>query len=191
MRHYSHYQGQKHSQKGVGLIEVLVAIMILALSILGFSAVQMRSVQTTTESVDRAQTLVIMRSFAEKIRANSSQMETYASEFHKISSNSITKPTKLCDSQACTPEEIARADVYNFSLQLNGTGLNMDLHACPSSGGTKKEKSVMYSYCLVASWGDTNPTVGADNDPTDGAMDCLTTMGTYHPKATCMFMETN
>lgn len=181
----------RFQQQGIGLIEVLVSLLILAVAILGFSALQVRSVQTTSETIDRTQTLTIMRSFSEKIRANSSNIPYYQQEFNKISANRVTRPNKNCMTQVCNANELAQADVYGFSQQLNGTGLKMSLLPCPATGGTKGVNSVMYSYCLVASWGDTEPTIGADADPADGRMDCLTANGTYHPKSTCMFMEAN
>lgn len=178
-------------QKGIGLIEVLVSLLILAVSILGFSALQMRSVQATSETIDRTQTLTLMRSFAEKIRANSSNILLYQQEFNKIRNNNFNPPSEKCLNKVCNAREIVNADVYGFSEQLKNTGLKMALEVCPSTGGSKGVNSVMYSYCLVASWGDTEPTIGADADPSDGHMDCITAKGTYHPKSTCMFMETN
>ena len=176
------------NQKGIGLLEVLVSLFILALSVLGFSALQMRSIQATTESVDKAQILVIMRSFAEKIRANSSAIDTYVTDFHSVTS--LTQPSNLCISGACSATDLAHADVYRFSQQLKNTGLKMDLVACPSTGGMSST-NIMYSHCLIAAWGSTKPTIGADSNPTDGSMDCLVDNGTYHPKSTCMFMEVN
>lgn len=36
-----------NSQKGIGLIEVLVALMLLAIAVLGFTAMQMTAVKAT------------------------------------------------------------------------------------------------------------------------------------------------
>ena len=41
----------RYSQKGVGLIEVMVAVLILAVAVLGFSALQMQAVKATDESL--------------------------------------------------------------------------------------------------------------------------------------------
>lgn len=196
----------KHSQQGVGLVEVMVSLLILSVAILGFIAMQLQSLKATSESIDRTQALTIMRSFAERIRTNSSVMDTYATAFHQIKDSSFSQPSKLClpsDSNPtkCTAEQLANADAWQFKQQLDGFGMTMDLLPCPSSGGGTST-NIMYSYCLIAAWEDTTPTIGSDNDPSDGAMDCLTqrdasnadavkTGGTYHPKATCVFMEVN
>lgn len=203
----------RYYQYGVGLIEVLVSLLILAVAILGFSAMQMQSIKSTSESVDRSQTLLMMRSLAEKIRANPSAIATYQDALNKVYADTFTQPSNLCvGSTTCTATDIANAEVWKLKTQLTSTGLQMDLQPCPSTGGggTTASTNVMYSYCLITAWGNTTPTIGTDNNPVKdpniandkGTMDCLTprdssdttnikTGGKYHPKATCMFLEIN
>ena len=203
----------RYHQYGVGLIEVLVSLLILAVAILGFSAMQMQSIKSTSESVDRSQTLLMMRSLAEKIRANPSAIATYQDALNEVYADTFTEPSNLCiGSTTCTATEIANAEVWKLKTQLTSTGLQMDLQPCPSTGGggTTASTNVMYSYCLITAWGNTTPTIGTDNNPVKdpniandkGTMDCLTprdasdttnikTGGKYHPKATCMFLEIN
>lgn len=59
-----------NSQKGIGLIEVLVALMLLAIAVLGFTAMQMTAVKATDESLMRTRALTVMRGGAEMMRAN-------------------------------------------------------------------------------------------------------------------------
>lgn len=58
-----------NSQNGVGLIEVLVAILLLSVAVLGFSALQVRAVSATDESLVRTRSLTIVRNLAEVMRA--------------------------------------------------------------------------------------------------------------------------
>lgn len=195
-------------QQGMGIIEVLVALLLLAVAILGFSAMQLQSVRSTTEAVDRTQALQLMRGLAEKIRANPAAIDTYAEQMNKVADKSITQPTKSCGSaNLCNTTELAASDVYSLKQQMDNMGITMDMQPCPSTGGVdakgkQKSENVMYSYCLITAWGRTNPSIGPDDNPDDGTMDCLTprnasnasaiqTGGMYHPKATCMFMEVN
>lgn len=206
----------RQTQQGVGLIEVLVSLLILAVAILGFSALQMQAIKSTAESVDRSQTLLMMRSLAEKIRSNPTAISAYKTAFttYKTASDSsqdkstnLSPPSKLCissETALCSPNEIAIADVWRIKQQLDALEIKMDLQPCPSAGGggANAASNIMYSYCLITAWGDTMPTIGTDSDPSDGRMDCLTsrdtsdptnikTGGTYYPKATCMFLEVN
>ncbi|GAF57639.1 type IV fimbrial biogenesis protein PilV [Psychrobacter sp. JCM 18902] len=56
-------------QRGVGLIEVLVAVLLLSIAVLGFSALQVRAISATDESVVRTKSLTIIRNLAEVMRA--------------------------------------------------------------------------------------------------------------------------
>lgn len=56
-------------QHGVGLVEVLVAVLLLSVAVLGFSALQIRAVSATDESLVRTKSLTIVRNLAEVMRA--------------------------------------------------------------------------------------------------------------------------
>ncbi len=56
-------------QRGVGLVEVLVAVLLLSIAVLGFSALQMRAVGATDESLVRTKSLTVVRNLAEVMRA--------------------------------------------------------------------------------------------------------------------------
>ena len=57
------------SQHGVGLVEVLVAVLLLSVAVLGFSALQVRAVSATDESLVRTKSLTLVRNLAEVMRA--------------------------------------------------------------------------------------------------------------------------
>lgn len=57
------------SQNGVGLVEVLVAVLLLSVAVLGFSALQMRAISATDESLVRTKSLTLVRNLAEVMRA--------------------------------------------------------------------------------------------------------------------------
>ena len=61
----------KHSmhQQGVGLVEVLVAVLLLSVAVLGFSALQVRAISATDESLVRTKSLTVVRNLAEIMRA--------------------------------------------------------------------------------------------------------------------------
>ena len=57
-------------QKGMGLVEVLIALVILAIAVLGFSILQMRAVEASIEASKRVQGMNLAKDLAERIRAN-------------------------------------------------------------------------------------------------------------------------
>ncbi len=56
-------------QRGVGLVEVLVAVLLLSVAVLGFSALQMRAITATDESLVSTKSLTIVRNLSEVMRA--------------------------------------------------------------------------------------------------------------------------
>lgn len=56
-------------QIGVGLVEVLVALLLLSVAVLGFSALQVRAISATDESLVRTKSLTIVRNLAEVMRS--------------------------------------------------------------------------------------------------------------------------
>ncbi len=59
-----------HTQSGFTLIEILVAVLILAVGLLGFAALQITAVSAGQESYFRSQALIVAESLADRIRAN-------------------------------------------------------------------------------------------------------------------------
>lgn len=191
----------KTTQLGVGLIEVMVALLLLSVAVLGYSALQGQAIKATNESFERSQSLVIMRTIGEKIRANPNAIGTYET---LLKQPSATVPTNKCglDGQAittlCTSTELATAESYNITTELSNYDFKVQMHPCPNTGGTSASAatSIMYSYCLISAWGTTTPTIGTDSEK-----DCLSKRilkeddsvlqagGNYYPKSTCMMME--
>lgn len=188
-------------QTGVGLIEVMVALLLLSIAILGYSALQAQAIKATNESFERSQSLVMMRNIAEKIHANPSAIETYEEGLNESYSSS-SAPTSQCGldgvvADLCDPTELAEAESYSLKAELQNYDFQIQMHPCPNTGGSgaNAATNIMYSYCLISAWGDTTPTIGTDED-----VDCLTSRvtdddvvkvagGSYHPKSTCMMME--
>jgi len=59
-----------HRQDGFTMIEVLVAVLVLAIGLLGVAGVQLLSMQQTTNSNVRSQATLYAQDLAERMRAN-------------------------------------------------------------------------------------------------------------------------
>lgn len=190
------------TQSGVGLVEVMVALLLLAVAVLGYSALQGRAIKATNESFERSQSLVMMRNIAEKIHANPFAIETYETQINDM--DSVTAPSTQCGldgvavTTLCTPVQLAEAESYKIKLDLQNYDFQIQMHPCPNTGGTGADAAtnIMFSYCLISAWEDTTATIGSDDET-----DCLTAQvaaaenvaaqagGNYHSAATCMMME--
>lgn len=65
------------SQKGISLIEVLIAMVILAIGLLGLVGLQGRLHVTQVESYQRAQALILLQDMANRINLNRDQAGSY------------------------------------------------------------------------------------------------------------------
>lgn len=170
---------QIYSQKGVGLMEVLVALLILALVILGFVALQLRAVDAASEASNRIQAMNLARDLSEKIRINNDRA-AFTTYQQSMQSDSLKKEQiKNCYSTQCTSLEKARFDVHQMYLQAENLGMKINMISCPGIQNNRQ--------CVYVSWGKTTPTHNT------GEHTCTIGEGrnfSYDGRATCVVVET-
>lgn len=181
----------KHHQQGVGLIEVLVSLLLLAVAVLGYSALQLTAVKLTHESTQRTQATMILRNLGEQLRINPAGLGTYIEALNK---GDLTKPTKGCGlygqtSAVCSAHQLAVVEAYQIQQKLTKYGLSLHLQACPANRAN--------STCGIISWGDTLPAIGSTSSVNSSggasslanANTCVDDKGAYQAKSTCLVME--
>lgn len=166
----------KHEQ-GMGLLEVLIALLLLAVAVLGFSAMQMRAINATDETLTRSDAMVIIRNVAEDLRLYPTQ--SLKQEYMTAVNSGNDAPSVDCATTACTPQQQAQ---YNAALAValaKESNINVSAEICPGSGTRNIQK-----LCLIASWNDTVA------DMKDTELSCANEDGVYKPKSSCIIMET-
>lgn len=180
-------------QHGVGLVEVLVALLLLAMAVLGFTAMQMAAVKATDESLMRTRSLTIMRGGAEVMRANPDGMPAFKTAINgtpttvSIDGKSITKTSCIktastlpTAAELCTTAQLATRDalvIKDYAL-TNSINVGLVPNGCPGTSGQQERQ------CFVASWGDTTVDL---SDTLDKA--CAKADGTYKNGSECFIME--
>ena len=94
-------------QRGITLIESLVAIVVMALGILGILGVQMRTLSDTQTGVRRAQAIRLIEDMGERMKANPSALANLSSYV----SNFAASPTVPSCASGCTAANLATYDV--------------------------------------------------------------------------------
>ena len=163
---------RKNQQAGVALMEVLVALLLLALGVLGFVALQYRAVEASSEGEYRVQAINLARDVAEKIRTNPTEIATYQAE---IQGQAITGGTN-CYNTFCSQNEKAVFDARQMNAAAQRVGMTMNMDTCPGVSNRRR--------CVVVAWGDT-PAVSSADDPND----CTNDQGVYNATSTCVIME--
>ena len=131
----------KSDQSGVGLVEVLVAVLLLSIAVLGFSALQVRAVSATDESLVRTKSLSIVRNLAEVMR-------TYPDAY--VTGSGTTFTTKLSTETGAIP--IIRAIVSSSATEtIKVDGTDITRSSCLSTGTIKNaaNKQVPNKACNI------------------------------------------
>lgn len=167
------------TQEGVGMIEVLVALVILAIGVLGFTALQLRAVEATDEAMARIQAMNLARDLAERIRANRNGFSTYETNLTATTPSNTANPACLqtgVTTPCTTAAQMANYDTAQIVTQANAFGMTVSLPDCQVAGSQRRG-------CVYIAWGETKPI----NSSTD-AQAC-TNGGAYLPQAKCVVME--
>lgn len=113
-------------QNGFTLIEVLVAIVILSIGVLGAVGMQAAAMQSNKEVRYQAIAGTLARELAEKMRGNhavgvkiSAAENPYLLNTTFTSASTVSAPTPNCFTDACpTGIQIAAWDIYEWQLRL-------------------------------------------------------------------------
>lgn len=161
-------------QQGVGLMEVLIALLILAIGVMGFIALQYRAVEATIESGARIQAINLGRDLAERMRVNRGAENVYT--YHLNTAGKQVERAKNCFTATnCTSADFADFDVSEISKKARSVGMMINYLPCQGNNDGR--------HCIYVAWGDTAPTHGAE-----GEGNC-TSSTVYDPNSTCLIME--
>ncbi len=108
--------GRRH--RGATLIEVLVAVLLLSIGLLGMVGLQVRTMAYEKGSAVRAAASNLVSDMSERVRANQGAGASYVSTgtYAALSAASVTLPSPNCYTAACTPAQLAAFDLANWRL---------------------------------------------------------------------------
>lgn len=101
-------------QRGVSLIEVLVAVLIFSLGLIGMAGLMMMATRSNQSAYLRTQVAFLANSIADRMHAN--PIAVWDGSY-----NSTTLPTSTtqdCTNSGCTPDQLAAHDLGEWSSQL-------------------------------------------------------------------------
>lgn len=138
------------SQRGVGLIEVLVAVLLLSVAVLGFSALQMRAISATDESLVRTKSLTLVRNLAEVMRAYPDGYVTGTGTAFTTVLPDKAGAVPIVQAIASIPTLSTEASSY-YSVKVDGTEISVNgANNCLSTGVIKQDKKfVLAQTCSM------------------------------------------
>ena len=142
--------------QGAGLIEVMVAFLVLGIGLLGILGMQSASVQYSQQAYLYSQATLLAQDIAEKMRSN---QKTVASNYEiEFGATPPSYTSNYCVSNACTPAIIADWDVSVWRSAIS--------KALPQgSGEIRKLQSAASAYLIE---------IRFDADRGEGELDTVT-----------------
>ena len=168
------------AQMGFSLIEVLVALLILSMAVLGFLMVQMKSLHQSQSATMRAHAVSAMSAQAELLRdASDDAREDYERLLNQLNQGvgidqmnhyqkSILAVSLSCHAKSCNEEMFVRHQGLQIAKPAAVHGIRLNILPCNNH------------RCLIAAWGETPARIAADG--------CMNANGSINPGATCMTM---
>ncbi len=151
---------RKKLVNGFTLLEVLIALLVLSVGLLGLASLQTRGLAAGHNAYLRSQAVLLARDMAERIRANTTHIANNqtgsGSNYNFDWDRSINSSAKNCvfdenvSGTPCTASELATFDGEQWLTALSNT--------LPSGEGRVNQSD--RDYTIIVRWdqdGDTNP----------------------------------
>lgn len=141
------------AQQGSSLVEVMVALFVLAIGLLGVLAMQSRSMQFNQSAHTYSQAVYLANDMAERIRTNFEQAANYDGPIP------AGAPGRNCNDEPCTAQELIEWDRSRWSQNVArflpaGQGL---IQAVAANGNTPAHLRITVAFDDSRVTGDLGP----------------------------------
>jgi len=113
-----------HRQRGASMLEVLAAVFVLAIGLLGTASLQLTSKRSNLEARDRALATALAQGFVERMRMNPRALGTYTDAGLGRALDGASMPAVDC-SVDCTDAQMAGMDLYDLEQALAGAAVQL------------------------------------------------------------------
>lgn len=159
-------------QRGVGLIEVMIALLVLAIGVLGYAGMQLTALKAAEDANNRAQATLLGQDALERFLANEAAMASYTNvkNWPDESTTPGEKPNGLndCITSSCNTDDLASWDIDMLAWQAANRlpGGMIAIDECQHATGIS---------CVVISWNEDKPSDCMTNDGvnTDEGTSCV------------------
>jgi type IV pilus assembly protein PilV len=111
-------------QRGLTLLEVLIAVVVLAIGLLGVAGLQLAALQNGQQSYLRSQASTLAYEIADRMRANRGQAILGAYMLNASTSTTPVAPAAPavdCNSTNCTPAQFVQSDLSTWYTNVTNT----------------------------------------------------------------------
>ncbi len=148
------------------MLEVLVAIVVLAFGLLGLAGLQADGLRNNTSAYLRSQATLMAYDMMDRMRSNIQGVES--GDYDNLLGTTPTDPACISTTTGCTVAQIAQHDAYEWSQQLS--------QILPSGQGRVIGNGAGSAFTITVMWDDRRTGATGTNCSGDPAVDltCFT-----------------
>jgi len=143
-------------QQGVGLIELLAAVVILSIGFLAAGTLQISSMRANQDSLQSAQALRLVGDMMDSMRNN--PLGVSGGHYDDKSTGTVSLPA--CSSSSCSPADLAVFDLFTWSANfqdLRSVGANflpvlLGADSANPAQGSISAPALDGSYTITVQW---------------------------------------
>ena len=110
-------------QRGVGILEVLIALIVVSFGVLGLASLQLTGMKHSSSGYNRSMAVMFVENLATRMRTNEAGVDANAyAGFDSDTLNCGTQPAPYCQAapggtaaQACSAAEMAAFDLFSIA----------------------------------------------------------------------------
>jgi len=149
--------------QGFSLFEVLIALLILSVGLLGLANLQGQSISSSYNAHLRTQATTLAQSMVDRMRANREYARSAGNNYVTGFSDSPPLVSVDCSVSSCSPAEMALFDVNEWKCDLRKydnnalcSGLGTQTTLPSGAGSVSAPDAVTGQTTVTVSWTDTN-----------------------------------
>ena len=142
VRHKRHARTSK--QNGASLLEVMIALFILAVGLLGYVGLITSGLTINQRAYTLTQAMFFAEDFVDRARANRDVISQYRMVFDEPPTT-----TADCNTNSCSEDQMASWDKVEWWTQLDNTLFNADAEVVIDTDSGKTEMTITISYSLA------------------------------------------
>ena len=143
--------------QGFTLLEVLIALLVLSIGLLGIAGMQAYGLQNNHQSYLRSQAMLIAYDMADRMRANPAGVSSY------VMASNDTSSDPGCITTGCTPAQLATYDKWDWKTNYV---TNTKLLPVGSATVTDNANS---TYTIVVTWSERTGSAISGQSTTDAS----------------------
>jgi type IV pilus assembly protein PilV len=174
-------------QSGITLLEVLIAVLVLAIGLLGIAGLQTSALTNNFVSYQYTQAAILTQSMVERMRANRlGVIGSAGTSYYALSAGSAPAPSVNCSNGGCTnPSDQAKWDMAVWYNEVTGGSVSnapqldptnsgttttatstlpnsaTSIMCCPGASACPKDAATSIQFCTIAVYWDPNRTAGS------------------------------